>query len=104
MTSWKEAYPGIQARGAEVVAISVDSIHSHRRWAEELGGLPFPLLADFTKNITRSWGVLNEERGTPVRSVFVLDRNGVVRYKNASFDAANSEHYAEALKALEACS
>lgn len=103
MTSWREAYPRIQAADGEVVAISADSIHSHRKWAEEIGGLPYPLLADFSKATCRAWGVLNEERGTPVRSVFVVDKNGAVRYKNTGFNAAEASHYEEALSALEAC-
>lgn len=103
MTSWKEAYARIQAADGEVVEISADSIPSHRRWVEDLGGVPFPMLADFTKQTCRAFGALNEERGTPIRSVFVVDKGGVVRYKNPAFDAANASHYEEALVALQAC-
>lgn len=93
--------PRIEAAGGEVVEISADSIHSHRRFAEELGGVPFPMLADFSKQVCRSYGALNEERGTPIRSVFVVDKSGIVRYKNMAFDAAQASQYEEAIAALE---
>ena len=83
--------------------MSADSVHSHRRWAQDLGGVPYPLLADFTKAMTDSYGMLNGETGAPRRSVFVIDRQGVVRFKNASFNASEPTQYEEAIKALEAC-
>ncbi len=64
--------------------------------------MPFPMLADFTKKMIESFGVLNEETGAARRSVFVVDKTGVVRYKNASFNASEKSQYEEAIQALEA--
>ena len=82
--------------------MSTDSIHSHRRFAQDLGGVPFPMLADFTKQMSDSFGVLNTQDGGSVRSVFVIDKDGIVRYKNTSFNASEPAQYEEAIKALEA--
>jgi peroxiredoxin len=102
ISTWRQEYSRIQAADGEVVEVSADSIHSHRRFAQELGGVPFPLLADFTKRMTESFGMLNEQDGAPKRAVFVIDKNGVIRYKNTNFNASEPGQYEEAIKALEA--
>ena len=62
----------------------MDSVYSHAAFAEQLGGLPFELLADFERSVVTDWGVRRDDvegyRGMPTRSVFILDREGVVRY------------------------
>jgi peroxiredoxin (alkyl hydroperoxide reductase subunit C) len=70
---------GFQARldefrrlGCEVIAIGVDGVESHRAWAEELGGIDFPLLSDPTRATCRAWGVLSEKEDRPWRATFVL--------------------------------
>lgn len=67
---------------AQVLGISVDSVHSHKAYAEKLGGLSFPLLADFHPKgeTSRSYGVYSEEKGYSKRSIFILDPAGIVRH------------------------
>ncbi len=101
--TWRDHYPRIQAADGEVVEVSADSIFAHRRYLQDLGEVPFPLAADFTKNMLRQYGILNETNGYPVRSVFVIDKNGEIRYKNTQFNASDPAQYEEAIKALEAC-
>jgi peroxiredoxin len=57
-------------------------VYSLKAWAEQLGGLEFPLCSDFWPhgNVTRAYGILNDEIGRPERAIFVVDRDGVVRY------------------------
>ncbi len=79
---------GIRARlaelltfGSEVLAISCDPVYSLRAFADA-DGLNFPLLSDFWPHgeVSRAYGVFNEERGAPRRSSYVVDRDGVVRW------------------------
>ena len=65
-----------------MLGVSVDSVHSHRAWATQLGGLAFPLLADFHPKgaVARLFGVWNEERGVSRRAVFIIDRDGIIRW------------------------
>jgi peroxiredoxin len=67
---------------AEILQISADTIPSLKVWAEQLGGLPFPLLSDYWPHggIGKAYGVFNDERGMDKRSAFVLDSQGVIRY------------------------
>jgi alkyl hydroperoxide reductase subunit AhpC len=78
---------GFQARlaefdglGAQVLAVSVDEVDSHRRWATELGGVAFPLLSDPARTACRAYGVLNEEDGRAFRATFVIAPAGTVAY------------------------
>lgn len=65
-----------------MLGISCDSVYALKAWTKDLGGLDFPLLSDFWPHgaVARAYGVLNEEIGRPERAIFILDRDGVVRY------------------------
>ena len=65
--------------GAQVLAISPQSVESHVEFAERQGGFAFPLLADTDKEVGREYGILGP-LGFYRRSAFVLDGEGVVRY------------------------
>ncbi len=67
---------------AQVLGVSVDSVHSHRAFAAQLGGLSFPLLADFHPKgeVARVYGVWLDDRGSSRRAVFVIDREGILRW------------------------
>jgi len=73
--------------GAEIIGISTDSAFSHRAWLQTprdkggVEGLKFPLGADITKKMSKDYGVLIEDRGIALRGLFVIDPEGVLRYK-----------------------
>jgi phosphoglycerate dehydrogenase-like enzyme/peroxiredoxin len=89
---------------ADVVAISVDSIFSHRAWAKQ-EGFPFPLASDFDKTTAEAYGVLYQgeggRRGFAKRSAFVVDGDGVVRYAWVSDDPAQIPDFEEIRRVLE---
>jgi len=68
-----------QAIGCEVVGCSTDSHFTHLAWINMsrkeggLGHLDIPLLADKTMNVSRAYGVLNEDTGIPFRGLFIID-------------------------------
>jgi len=65
-----------------VLGISVDSVHSHRAFADQLGGLSYPLLADFHPKgeVIKAYGLWREDKGHSRRAIVIVDREGVVRY------------------------
>jgi len=69
-----------RAEAAEILGVSVDSIESHRRWAEELGGVEYPLLSDETKALSRAYGVLDEKEGVCLRATVIINPSGEVTY------------------------
>ena len=72
-------------RNCEVVAVSIDSQYSHFAWKETprnkggIGNVQFPLVADITKEISRSYGVLFDE-SIALRGLFLIDKEGVIRH------------------------
>lgn len=71
-----------QFRGeqAEILGVSVDSIDSHRQWAEELGGVDYPLLSDESKAVSRVYGALDEQEGVCLRATVIINPSGEVSY------------------------
>jgi peroxiredoxin (alkyl hydroperoxide reductase subunit C) len=70
----------LATQGAEILGVSVDSLDSHRSWADELGGIDYPLLSDEEKTLSRAYGVLDEREGVPLRATFIINPNGEVSY------------------------
>ena len=87
LTTFSDRYEDFEGVGAEVIGISTDSAFSHRAWLQTprdkggVEGLRFPLGADITKKMSRDYGVLIEDRGIALRGLFVIDPEGVLRYK-----------------------
>lgn len=90
---------------AQVYGISVDSFFALKAFQRDQQ-LPFPLLSDFNKEVIRLYGVFNEDmiglKGLAKRSVFVLDSEGVVRYREVLDDARNEPDYGRVFATLEA--
>lgn len=65
--------------GAEVLAISTDSVHSHKVFTEIAKGLSqvaFPLVSDRTHLISKAYHVLNIETGASSRTTFIINPEG----------------------------
>jgi peroxiredoxin (alkyl hydroperoxide reductase subunit C) len=69
-----------EAAGAVILGISIDSVYSHDAWARH-HGLSYPLLSDIHRRVCQAYGVHNAERNCARRATFILDRAGVVRFK-----------------------
>ena len=81
MSSGRDDYSKFQAADAEVVGISANIAFSQKAFAESLK-LNYPLLSDFPDLKTiQSYGVLIPERRLAQRSYFIVDKQGVIRYK-----------------------
>ena len=81
----------LQNENTQVVAITVDSPFALDAWASK-EGYTFPLLSDFNKEVSASYGALYENllgfRGVAKRSAFVVDKQGTVRYSWITEDAS----------------
>jgi len=69
-----------RAEEAEILGVSVDSVDSHVKWSEELGGVNYPLLSDADKSISRLYGVLDESEGVCLRATFIVGPDGKITY------------------------
>ena len=87
LTTFSDRYDDFEAINAEVIGVSTDSVYSHRAWlqtARDKGGvegLRYPLASDITGAVARDYGVLIEDKGIALRGLFVIDPEGILRYK-----------------------
>jgi peroxiredoxin (alkyl hydroperoxide reductase subunit C) len=87
LTTFSDRYEDFEAIGADIIGISTDSVYSHRAWLQTprdksgVEGLKYPLAADATKQVARDYGVLVEDKGIALRGLFVIDPEGILRYK-----------------------
>ena len=90
------------AKDAQVLGISCDHVNAHRAWCTAIGGLPYPELSDWHPKgkITTAYGLWNEERGASARAVIVVDKAGVIRFRQ-TYTPGNTPDPAEILKVVE---
>lgn len=89
--------------GVQVITVSVDSMFSHKAWAQQ-EGYEFPLLSDFWPHgeVAKTYGVFDDDKGLALRGTFIIDREGVVRWKvvNPIPQARDIEEYRKVLADL----
>jgi len=84
VTGFNQLRQEFAEENATLLGASVDTAESHRRWARELGGIGYPLLADAGGGVARAYGVYDEKEGVAMRATFVLDSDRKVAYALAS--------------------
>ena len=80
MCSVRDRWEDYAATGAEIVGISKDSVESHKKFAEH-HDLPLRLLSDVGGEVANLYGAQSLIPGKVARSVFVIDAQGIVRYR-----------------------
>jgi peroxiredoxin Q/BCP len=93
-------YDVVRELGATVIAVSSDSVESHKGFAERIGGAPFPLASDATLAVARSYGVADKETKRCRRAVFVIDETGTVVHAEPWFQPGNVAQYEAIFRAL----
>lgn len=87
LLAFSEARPEFYALNAEVLAVSTDSAFVHDAWlATEpekggLGTINFPLAADVTHEVSKSYGVYDAREGLALRAIFIIDPEGRIQYQ-----------------------
>jgi peroxiredoxin len=103
LTALRDAWPSFDRPDRVLLGLSCDPMFSLRAFAEA-DGLPFPLLSDFWPHgaVASSYGVLDEERGCPKRSTFIVDRDGRVAWSvhHPMAESRNLASYIDVLDAL----
>ncbi|MEU8817916.1 peroxiredoxin [Actinoplanes sp. NPDC048796] len=77
----RDNLPAFQNEQVQVLAVSVDSVYSHKVWAGQ-EGFDFPLLADFWPHgeVARAYDVFNDGGGMANRGTFVIDQDGIIQF------------------------
>ena len=93
----------LTSEDAEVLAISCDHFFSNRAFADR-DGYTFSILSDFWPHgdVSRAYGTFNDGAGAPNRGTYIIDREGVLRWKveQGIPDARDLDAYRAALAEL----
>ncbi len=93
----------VEAAGASVLAIAVTATFSQQEFARTLG-VTFPLLSDWDGEVCAAYGVRYDSwkghTGLAKRSIFVIDTDGIVRYRWHTENAEELPDLTEALSAV----
>jgi peroxiredoxin len=105
MALYQGMVPEFERHEAQLIGISVDSVWSHRAFAESRG-INYPLLSDFEPKgeVSRLYGSYSETTGTAQRTLFLLDRDGVVAWSHRADPQERNPGGEGVLAALEVLS
>ena len=90
----RDSHDEIQKIGATIIGVSVDDIATQKRFKAE-NKLPFELLSDSDKKVSRAFGVLNSEGTYSQRKTFIVDKDGKIAH---IFDKVNVNKHNEEVK------
>jgi peroxiredoxin Q/BCP len=98
--SYREDGDRIEALGVEMVGISPQSVESHERFRAQ-HGLNVPLLSDPGKRVAKAYGAVGPG-GFIRRSIFLIDGDGVVRYRHVALFGLRYQDVGDLERAIEA--
>ncbi len=106
MCAFRDSMARLTDLKAQVIGISVNDPFSNKAFAEK-NRIPFPILSDYNRQAIRAYGIENPDFGglngytVAKRSIFIVDKNGVVRYVWTTENSAIEPDYNEVENALE---
>jgi thioredoxin-dependent peroxiredoxin len=94
-------------RGVKLIAVSVDDVASHQRWASDIAetqgtALNFPILGDADRKVAKLYDMIHPEANDTltVRSVFVIDPNKKIR-AIITYPASTGRNFSEILRVID---
>ena len=75
-------YEKFKELGAEIISVSTDTVFVHKAWhdnSETIKKIQFPMLADPTTKVCKSYQTLITEEGLSLRATFLIDPEGILK-------------------------
>ncbi len=95
--------PEFAKRGCQVLGVSVDSEYVHLAWRQQhpqLTKLPFPMLSDIKRELSRTLGILDRDSGVALRASYLVDPEGRIRFVSVN-DMKVGRNPTEVLRILD---
>jgi mycoredoxin-dependent peroxiredoxin len=100
LVCFTEDFDQFAGKGVEILPISVDSTASLREFKNKLQ-MKTELLSDFKRDISRAYGVLDEDRFYANRAYFLIDKEGRVRWSHVEGNNSQRRENSEILAAIK---
>ena len=83
VSSFRRKVKEFEEKSTQVLGLSIDSAAVQKTFSTALGGLPYPLLADFHPKgeVAELYDVWNPDKGTSLRAVAIVDKQGILRFR-----------------------
>jgi peroxiredoxin len=107
MCTFRDRFDSLNSMNAQVLGISVDGIFAQKAFSDA-NNLNFPLLSDFNRETVEAYGVAlpnfsgMEGYTASERAVFVIDKNGVIRFKWVGENPGVEPDYDEVQRQVDA--
>jgi peroxiredoxin len=96
MCTFRDSLAELRRVSANVIGVSTDTFFALKAWADAQQ-FTFPLLSDYNKTVITQYDVVNPDmiglKNIAKRATFVIDRGGIVRYREVLDDARNEPDY-----------
>ncbi|MSO56377.1 MAG: peroxiredoxin [Acidobacteria bacterium] len=103
MCSFRDTMSNFTGANANVLGVSTDTFFALKAWRDQQH-FDFQLLSDYNKDVIKAYDVVNPDmiglKNIAKRAVFVIDKGGVVRYREVLDDARNEPDYGKLSEAL----
>ena len=91
-------------RDAQILGGSTDSEFVHHAWRThhaDLKDLPFPMLADLNRDLSKALGIIHPTEGVSMRATFIVDPEGIIRFVSVT-DLDVGRNVDEVVRVLDA--
>jgi peroxiredoxin len=106
MCTFRDDWAQWKSLGCDVFGICVDSPFVTDKFRQDLG-IPFEILSDFNKDVSRTYGALYENlmglKGVGKRAAFVVDAKGTVAYAKVNDEAGQQVDFDAIRNAVKSC-
>ena len=99
-----DLYEKFQAEGAEILSVSTDTAFTHKAWHDKspaIAKIKFPMVADTTGKLCKSFGTYIDEDGLSLRGSFIIDPEGKLKVMEMN-DNSVGRNAKELLRKLKA--
>jgi peroxiredoxin len=100
LVCFTEDFDQFAGNGVEILPISVDAVPSLKEFKNKLQ-VKTELLSDFKREVSRAYGVLNEDRFYSNRAYFLIDKEGRVRWSHVEGNNGQKRENSEILAAIK---
>jgi peroxiredoxin len=100
LVCFTEDFDQFAGKGVAILPISVDAVPSLREFKNKLQ-MKTDLLSDFRRDVSRAYGVLNEDRFYSNRAYFLIDRAGNIRWAHVETNNSERRDNQELLAAIK---
>ena len=91
-------------RDTQVLGVSVDSEFVHVAWRKshpDLKDIPFPMVADLNRDLSKALGILHPTEGVSMRATYIVDPQGIIRFVSVT-DLDVGRNVDEVVRVLDA--